>query len=126
MRPHGVSINVPLKRCLMFFFFFIHQARLTGWPPWVDSRSFSDAGSRPYVKDRGWEALIYDKRTRWSVKEMDFLANRANGPFLCSANVRRRYFKKCFWTVALTGNRFDFVLLISRTAELIATVRAFC
>lgn len=30
----------------------------TGWPIWLDSRSFRDAPSRPYVLDGGWEALI--------------------------------------------------------------------
>jgi hypothetical protein len=30
----------------------------TGWPIWLDSRSFRDQRSAPVVRDRGWEALI--------------------------------------------------------------------
>jgi hypothetical protein len=119
----GVSINVPLKTLLDGL--FIHQPRLTGWPPWVDSRSFSDAGSRPYVKDRGWEALIYDKRTSWSVKEMDFWRIEPTGRFYAARTYEDDTSKMLLDRGLKPGTVFDFVLLISRTAELIATVRAF-
>jgi len=30
----------------------------TGWPVWLDSRSFRDKMARPYIMDGIWEAFI--------------------------------------------------------------------
>jgi hypothetical protein len=119
----GVSVDQPLKTLLDVL--FIHQPHLTGWPPWVDSRSFHDQNSHPYVKDRGWEALIYDVRTHWAVKAMDFWRIEPNGRFYAARTYEDDTSKTLLDNGAKPGTIFDFVLLIIRTAELIATVKAF-
>jgi len=119
----GVSFDKPLKTLLDVL--FIHQPRLTGWPPWIDSRSFNDESSHPYVKERGWEALIYDQRTRWAVKAMDFWRIEPSGRFYAARTYEDDTSKTLLDNGAKPGTIFDFVLLIIRTAELIATVRAF-
>jgi hypothetical protein len=35
---------------------------LTGWPVWLDSSSFHDETTRPYVFGDAWEAFIYAPR----------------------------------------------------------------
>jgi hypothetical protein len=120
---HGVSINHPLKTLLDVL--FVHQPRLTGWPPWVDSRSFNDEKSHPYVKEKGWEALIYDVRTAWSVKALDFWRIEPVGRFYAVRTHEDDTSKFLLDRGGKPGTAFDFVLLITRTAEMIATVRAF-
>jgi hypothetical protein len=75
----GVSIDLPLKGLLDIL--FVNQPRMTGWPPWVDSRSFPDQRSHPYVKEKGWEALIYGERRGWAVKAVDFWRIEPTGRF---------------------------------------------
>jgi hypothetical protein len=119
----GVSIDLPLKNLLDSL--FVHQPRMTGWPPWVDSRSFSDEASHPYVKDRGWEALIYNQRTAWARGELDFWRVEPTARFYAARTYEDDTSKMLLERGAKPGTIFDFVLLISRTAELIGTVRAF-
>ncbi|SRR6266481_170074 len=119
----GVSIDLPIKGLLDTL--FVNQPRMTGWPPWVDSRSFSDERSHPYVKERGWEALIYDQRKHWSVRAMDFWRIEPTGRFYAARTYEDDTSKVLVDRGVKPGTLFDFLLLISRTAELIGTVRAF-
>jgi len=119
----GVSIDLPIKGLLDTL--FVNQPRMIGWPPWVDSRSFSDKRSHPYVKERGWEALIYDQRKGWSVRAMDFWRIEPTGRFYAARTYEDDTSKTLLDRGVKPGTIFDFLLLISRTAELIGTVRAF-
>jgi hypothetical protein len=119
----GVSIDLPIKGLLDTL--FINQPRMTGWPPWVDSRSFPDERSHPYVKKKGWEALIYDQRKGWSVRAMDFWRIEPTGRFYAARTYEDDTSKTLLDRGVKPGTVFDFFLLISRTAELIGTVRAF-
>jgi hypothetical protein len=53
----------------------------TGWPIWLDSRSFTDRKSVPVVRDKGWEALIISLETGRSSKHVDFLRYDPRGEF---------------------------------------------
>jgi hypothetical protein len=119
----GVSVDVQLKGLLDTL--FVHQPRMTGWPPWIDSRSFSDERSRPYVKERGWEALIYNQRSSWSVGALDFWRIEPIGRFYAARTYEDDTSKMLLDRGVKPGTVFDFLLLISRTAELIGTARAF-
>jgi len=119
----GVRIDLPLKNLLDSL--FVHQPRMTGWPPWVDSRSFSNEASQPYIKGRGWEALIYNQRPLWTGGELDFWRIEPTGRFYAARTHEDDTSKKLLDRGAKPGTIFDFLLLISRTAEAIGTGRAF-
>jgi hypothetical protein len=116
------AVDHPLKTLLDVL--FVHQPRLTGWPPWVDSRGLEEA-SRPYVKEHGWEALIFGQRHGWSVEALDFWRIEPTGRFYAARTYEDDTSKFLLDRGVTPGTIFDFVLLITRTAELIATVRAF-
>jgi len=42
----------------------------TGWPVWVNSRTFRDVENKPRVYDGAWEALIYSTAGGW--EQLDF------------------------------------------------------
>lgn len=44
---------------------------LTGWPIWLDSRTFCDQKAKPYVFDNAWEAHIVSLGGEWS-DHLDF------------------------------------------------------
>ena len=117
------AIEAPLKTLLDTL--FVHQPRLTGWPPWVDTRGFPKEASWPYVKERGWEALIYGQRGYWAVGEMDFWRIEPTGRFYAARTYEDDTFKTLLEKGAKPRTMLDFVLLITRTAEVIATARAF-
>jgi hypothetical protein len=119
----GVSIDLPLKNLLDNI--FVHQPRMTGWPPWLDTRSSSREAIRPYVKERGWEALIYNGRPYWSVGELDFWRIEPTGRFYAARTHEDDTSRMLLEREVKPGTLFDFLLLISRTAELIGTVTAF-
>jgi hypothetical protein len=119
----GVTVNFPLKNLLDTI--FVHQPRMTGWPPWLDTRSSSHEASRPYVKDRSWEALIYNGRPLWSVGELDFWRIEPSGRFYAARTHEDDTSKTLLERGVKPGTIFDFLLLISRTAEVIGTVKAF-
>jgi hypothetical protein len=53
----------------------------TGWPIWLDSRSFTDKRSAPVVRDKGWEALIISVDAAVRSKHVDFLRFDPRGEF---------------------------------------------
>jgi hypothetical protein len=119
----GVLIDVQLKGLLDTL--FVNQPRMTSWPPWVDSRNFPDERSQPYVKERGWEALINNHRTLWSVGELDFWRIEPTGRFYAARTHEDDTSRTLLERDMKPGRLLDFLLLISRTAERIGTVRAF-
>ena len=119
----GTSVNAPLKNLLDKL--FLHQPRLTGWPPWVDTRGAANSMDRPYVKAGGWEAIVHDHRPYWSTGELDFWRIEPIGRFYAARTHEDDTSKILAERGVKPGVVFDFALLISRTAELIATVRAF-
>ena len=56
-----------------------HNPRYSGWPVWVDSRSFPDH-AQPYVTNGHWEAFIYNFDREWNVG-LDFLRLSPQGKF---------------------------------------------
>lgn len=51
----------------------------TGWPIWLDSRSFTDEKSRPRVKDGAWQAFALDLESSFS--HSDFMLLDPHGDF---------------------------------------------
>jgi hypothetical protein len=119
----GVAVEAPLKTLLDVL--FVHQPRMTGWPPWVDSRTFADESSHPYVTKGGWEALIYAQRSHWKIKELDFWRIEPTGRLYAARTHEDDTTKTLLDRGVKPGSILDFLLLISRTAEIIGTARAF-
>jgi hypothetical protein len=119
----SVSLDLPLKGLLDRL--FIHQPRLTGWPPWVDSRSFHDASAWPYVSNGGWEALIRNARTSWAINEVDFWRVEPTGRFYAARTYEDDTSRTRLGAGCKPGETLDFVMVIVRAAEQIAIVRAF-
>ena len=81
--------------------------------------------AHPYIKERGWEALIYNQRTLWARGELDFWRIEPKARFYAARTYEDDTSKMLLERGAKPGTIFDFVLLVSRTAELIGTLRAF-
>ncbi|MCL4501018.1 MAG: ATP-binding protein [Deltaproteobacteria bacterium] len=89
----------------------------TGWPVWLDSRSFADETARPYIFENVWEALlVFLKDTLFD--KIDFMRLSPKGKF---------YLRSAFEDdISLNPRRpesmtaLDFGLPILRTAEAIS------
>jgi len=99
---------------------FVNQPRYTGWPCWIDSRSFPSELAHPYPYDRGWEALIVRLDESFFYNHIDFWRIEPRGRFY-----QRRALEDD--VIASRGNRtlpplksLDFLLVIGRVAEAIA------
>lgn len=86
--------------------------RYTGWPTWLDSRTFRDVSNRPYVIENGWEALIYSPRG-WS-DHLDFWRIEPSNFYL------RRALQDDLTDKVRQGTALDPILVILRVAEAIA------
>lgn len=94
----------------------------TGWPPWLDSRGFTNQTAQPYVYNGGWEALIVSVGNKQS-NHIDFMRLDPHGKFYLrraleddiSANTR----------APEPLSALDFGLPIIRTAEAIAVGISF-
>jgi hypothetical protein len=51
----------------------------TGWPPWLDSRTFANHSTAPKVKDRAWETLILS--LQGEARHVDFFRIAPQGEF---------------------------------------------
>lgn len=98
--------------------------RHTGWPPWVSLSGARDDSFRPYVLDNGWEALIaaLDSATAFLSPHLDFWRIDPRGVFYHLRGLEDD----------LAGGRgppprtqLDFLLQVSRPAEVISTGLAF-
>ncbi|MEN6622974.1 MAG: ATP-binding protein [Smithella sp.] len=94
----------------------------TGWPVWLDSRSFSDQNSRPFVIDGVWESMITNLKTDW-IKHIDFMRFDPSGKFYLRSALQDD----------ITGSKkvpepmrvLDFGLPVIRCAEAIAVGISF-
>jgi hypothetical protein len=86
----------------------------TGWPIWLDSRSFTDQRSAPRVIDNGFEALIISLH-QWS-QHLDFMRFDPSGQFF----LRRELQDDRVPSRVRPGTPLDPVLAILRVAEAIA------
>ncbi len=93
--------------------------RYTGWPVWLNSSGFQHSGSRPFVHNKGWEALITE--TGRVADSIDFMRLDPKGQFyLYRALDDDIYPEKC-----IPLKKLDFSFPILRTAEAIAVGIAF-
>lgn len=104
---------------------FVQQPHMTGWPPWVDSRGFTKDASRPYVTKNGWEALVRATREMLFVDAVDFWRIEPTGSFYLLRTSENDTAETLLKRGVEPGKVFDWLLLISRTAEILATLKAF-
>lgn len=90
----------------------------TGWPIWLDSRTFTDQRHAPVVKDKAWEALILSVQG-WS-KHLDFSRLDPKGEFYL-----RRVLQDDLTDKIAPKTALDPVLVLIRVAEAIAVGLAF-
>ena len=92
--------------------------RYTGWPVWLDSRTFRDKSTRPYPFESTWEALIVILNSDW-LRYIDFMRLDPKGRFYLrqafSEDIKDSYPKPIL----------DFVWPIRNLAEAIAVGIAF-
>jgi hypothetical protein len=88
--------------------------QLTGWPVWLDSRSFNDEPSRPHVVNKAWQALIVSAQG-WS-SHLEFMRLNPTGDFYLW-----RALQDDLTPSRTTPNEvLDPILVILRVAEAIA------
>lgn len=94
----------------------------TGWPVWLDSRSFSDGTARPYVVNGVWESLIASLNSGW-IDHVDFMRLDPKGRFYLCRALQDDISGTPRSPKPLTV--LDFGLPVIRTAEAIAVGVAF-
>jgi hypothetical protein len=94
----------------------------TGWPVWLDSRTFSNERNRPQVRQDGWEALIVSKE-EWLSNHADFIRIEPPSSFYLSRVIPDDLVEKS--KGIRPGSVFDANLHTYRTAEAIAVGLAF-
>ncbi|BCH07380.1 hypothetical protein MesoLj131c_16380 [Mesorhizobium sp. 131-3-5] len=85
----------------------------TGWPIWLDSRSFNKASSRPEVHGGAWEAIIASTSGDWA--HLDFMRLDPRGRFYL-----RRALQDDLTLKVAPGTALDPITTITRVAEAIA------
>jgi hypothetical protein len=97
--------------------------RYTGWPVWLDSRSFSKKEARPYVFQGAWEAFICDLSPEWGGMDIDFWRLDPSGKFYlrCALQDDLSVSKRAPEPM----KQLDFGLVILRTAEAIVVALEF-
>lgn len=89
--------------------------RHTGWPPWDDRQN------EPYVLDQGWEALLnLDVQGPFGSPHLDFWRMEPQGVFYYIYALRDDLERG-----PVPGTQLDFLLQISRIAEVISTGLSF-
>ncbi|MFC5506092.1 MULTISPECIES: hypothetical protein [Hyphomicrobiales] len=86
----------------------------TGWPVWLDSRSFTEAKSQPVIHDGAWEAIIVSKGG-WS-SHLEFMRFDPRGKFY----LRRALQDDQVPEKVAPGTALDPIIVIIRVAEAIA------
>lgn len=94
----------------------------TGWPFWVDTRSFVDTSSRPYPTDGGWQALIVGLAGNWT-DSLDFWRAEPKGFFYHRRGLEDDVKAKSQGVQPLTI--LDWSLTLWRVGEVIGTGLAF-
>ncbi len=104
---------------------FVHQPHMTGWPPRVDSRGFSDSNTRPYVRQGGWEAMVSCSQGVLTECSLDFWRIEPNGRFYLLRSLEDDTASSLHQRGVKPGTVLDFLLVLARTTEAIGTIRAF-
>ena len=86
---------------------------MTGWPVWLDSRSFTDPQSRPKVTDKGWDVLIVSLEGR--SRHIDFYRFEPKGEFYLWRNLEDDASEKI-----KPGTLLEPIIVILRVTEAIA------
>jgi hypothetical protein len=86
----------------------------TGWPVWLDSRTFTDDASHPEVIDRAWQTLIISIARGWS-SHVDFMRFDPKGEFYLLRLLPDDLQEKID-----PGTVLDVILVVIRVAEAIA------
>ena len=132
--PHGfyeigviIKGNVPPHKTDRNLLNLINSTnpRYTGWPVWINSSNFSDEGSRPYVQDGAWEALILtlsENTKEWS-DHIDFWRIFPTGRFFLLRALQDDIGGSERAPESMTA--LDFGLAILRTGEAIAAALLF-
>jgi len=94
----------------------------TGWPVWIDSRSFPDQDSHPRVYEDGWEVLIPLVSGSF-LQDRDFWRLEPPGRFYLHRALQDDVNETD--RSPEPGTQLDFALVIVRTAETIATALVF-
>ena len=101
---------------------FVAQPQHTGWPAWTDSRQFQSESDRPRVYDEAWETLVV--RLESKVEHLDFWRiNPAEGTFYLVTGLSDDL--KVPVPKPEPGTQLDFLLQISRVAEVISIALSF-
>ena len=86
----------------------------TGWPAWLDSRSFTREADRAHVTDGAWQSLIINFDAGWS-PHFEFLRFDPTGKFYLQRVMQDDLTEK-----VPPGTALDVVLMIYRVAEVLA------
>ena len=86
----------------------------TGWPAWLDSRSFSKELDRPQVHDNSWQANIMALEGGWA-DHWEFLKFDPRGSFFM-----RRVMQDDMSDKVEPGSALDPILMLYRVTEVIA------
>ena len=86
----------------------------TGWPAWLDSRSFAREADRAHVTDGAWQSLIINFDVGWS-PHFEFLRFDPTGEFYLQRVMQDDLTEK-----VPRGTAMDVVLMIYRVAEVLA------
>lgn len=100
-----------------------NNPQFTGWPVWLDSRSFREKLDRPYVVDKAWEAFIVDHPSDWGIGHVDFMRLEPAGRFYLWRALQDDLAVDPIYPAS--GTMLDFGLPIIRTAEALAVGLAF-
>lgn len=95
----------------------------TGWTPWVDTQRASDATLRPYVLNGGYEAIILDMQDFGFGTMLDFWRMEPAGKFYHLRGLEDDMPRAV--PAFPPGTLLDFLLQISRTAEVISIGLSF-
>jgi Putative DNA-binding domain len=103
---------------------FVSQPKHTGWPAWVDSRRLRDKADQPTVYDEGWETLLAATghiTSGWP--HLDFWRIDPKGIFYLLTALEDDLQGPNQRPQPLT--QLDFLLQISRVAEIISVALSF-
>jgi hypothetical protein len=97
----------------------------TNWPPWLDLSGDHDEADRPYIFDLGWEALLadLDLSEAMAFPHLDFWRMEPRGVFYHLRGLEDDFARARLGPAP--GTQLDFMLQISRTAEVISIGLSF-
>jgi hypothetical protein len=105
---------------------FAAQPQHTGWPAWVDSRSFPEQADQPNVHDEAWQTLIADKQSGpFEVPHLEFWRMDPKGIFYLLRALEDDLPNPGPGPRPKPGAELDFGLQVTRVAEIISVALSF-